>query len=320
MVQSFRVDFERMLQVRLAGDLYLYDVGGRVEGLTDWLRRQDDVAAVSRFGETSARLAGRPVELGYARFDAAESGRYGFPRGLEPGEALINERLARDLRLAAGDPVRAAHGSLVVVGIFPGFGDPQGRVLVDVASLDRFGLAARYDRVTVTRAGRPSTGAALTTRLAERFPRVRVEDRDDVRALALRIFDRTFAITQALTLLALVVAVVGTYNALTALRLNQAPTVRLLEAQGVSAAQMRRLALIRAGTVGAIAVLLALPLGMAMAWTLCNVINPRSFGWSVHLHLPPDGWLPPVLLGLAAAVLAGVLPAPREQGALHEAT
>jgi ABC-type antimicrobial peptide transport system permease subunit len=55
-----------------------------------------------------------------------------------------------------------------------------------------------------------------------------------------------------------------------------------------------------------------------MAWTLCTVVNPRSFGWTVEMHLPPSGWLPPLLLGLLAAVLAGALPAPREGGALHE--
>jgi putative ABC transport system permease protein len=65
--------------------------------------------------------------------------------------------------------------------------------------------------------------------------------------------------------------------------------------------------------------LLALPLGLAMAWTLCAVINPRSFGWSIELHLPVSAWLPPLALGLLAALVAGALPAPRERGTLHEA-
>jgi putative ABC transport system permease protein len=64
--------------------------------------------------------------------------------------------------------------------------------------------------------------------------------------------------------------------------------------------------------------ILALPLGLAMAWTLCTVINPRSFGWTVDLHLAVSAWLPPLLLGLLAAVLTGALPAPRERGVVHE--
>lgn len=318
MVDSFRADFQRMLDVRLAGDLYLYRLGDRADAVAAWLEDQPEVARVSRFGETRARLDGLPVELGYGRFDGAESARYGYPRPLARGEALVSERLLRDLDLALGDRARLGDVELIIVGTFPGFGEPRGRVLVDVGSLTGSAVPAAVDRLAV-RLRPAAAGAALAERLAARYPALEVESQTAIRALALRIFDRTFAITQALTLLALVVAVVGTYNALTGLRLNQAATADLLRAQGVTAAEVRRIALIRAGTVGAVAVTLALPLGIAMAWTLCAVINPRSFGWSVALHLPPAGWLPPLLLGLLAAVLAGLLPAPRERGALHEA-
>jgi putative ABC transport system permease protein len=188
-------------------------------------------------------------------------------------------------------------------------------VLVDVASLAVLGVTPVFNRVTVDTAA----PAALGNALAQRFPEVRVEVRSAVRNQALEIFDRTFAITQALTVLALIVAAVGTYSALTALRLQQASSTRLLQAQGVVAAELRRIALIRAATMGGAAVLLALPLGIAMAWVLCAVINPRSFGWTVALQMPLTGWLPPLLLGLAAALLAGLLPAPREGGALEEA-
>ncbi|MEQ8859588.1 MAG: ABC transporter permease [Pseudomonadales bacterium] len=317
MVDSFRSDFQRMLDVRLAGDLYLYGVGDRQGALADWLLAQPEVAEVRRFGEARSRLDGVPVALGYAEFDARESARYGFPRHLETGEALVNERLLRDLDLDVGDQVRGARG-VNIVGAFPGFGDPQGRVLVDVTSLDRFGVPARFDRLAVNVRAAADV-AALIGRLTERFPALTVEARTTIRAVALRIFDRTFAITRALTLLALLVAVVGTYNALTALRLNQAATAELLRAQGVTSAESRHIALVRAGTLGGVAVALALPLGIAMAWTLCAVVNPRSFGWSVALQLPPAGWLPPLLLGIVAALLAGLLPAPRERGALHDA-
>ncbi len=314
MVESFRSDFQRMLDVRLAGDLYLYDLGDRAEAIEGWLLAQPEVRSVRRFGEARTRVGALPVELGFGEFDATESARYGFPRALEPGQALANERLLRDLGLGVGDSAVLAEGEITLVGTFPGFGDARGRVLVDVSSLDRFGLAPRYDRLAVQLHGE----GALATRLAERFPTISVEARATIRAIALRIFDRTFAITRALTLLALLVAVVGTYNALTALRLNQSATAELLRAQGVTPAETRYIALIRAATVGGMAIALALPLGIAMAWTLCGVINPRSFGWSVTLQLPVVGWLPPLVLGLAAALLAGLLPAPRERGALHD--
>lgn len=318
MVESFRSDFERMLSVRLAGDLYVDVARADASALRRWLEAQPDVRQVSAFGRDRVRVGGVPVELGYARFDAGEAARYRHPRPLEEGEALVSERLARDLGVAPGDTVNAAGGPLTVVGTFPGFGDPLGRLLVDLASLNRLEVAPRFHRLTVTLAAGSDPAGTLSERLAARFPAVEVDSATARRALALRIFDRTFAITRALTLLALLVAVVGTYNALTALRLHQASTAALLRAQGVTPAQIRRISLLRAGTVGGIAMVLALPLGFAMAWTLCAVINPRSFGWTVDLNLPVSAWLPPLLLGVVAALLAGALPAPRERGALHE--
>jgi len=318
MVESFRADFQRMLELRLAGDLYVYDVDGRVEAVAAWLDDRAEVARLGRFGENRTRLGGVPVDVGFARFDAAESARYGHDQALAAGEVLVSERLLRDLDLSVGESLRTESGSLRIAGMFPGFGDPRGRVLVDVASLDRLDLEPRFTRISVDLVPGTDPGT-LSGPLTAGFPGVSVESRQAVRALALDIFDRTFAITQALTLLALLVAVVGTYNALTALRLQQASTTRLLEAQGVDRGGARRIALVRAGTVGGVAVALALPLGLAMAWTLCAVINPRSFGWTVALDVPLSGWLPPVLLGLAAALLTGALPAPRERGALHEA-
>jgi len=61
--------------------------------------------------------------------------------------------------------------------------------------------------------------------------------------------------------------------------------------------------------MGAFAGLLAVPLGCLMSWQLIEVINHRSFGWSMaHIiswRILGEG----VLLAFAAALLAGVYPA-----------
>lgn len=315
MVASFRADFERMLGVRLAGDLYVYPVGAGAGAVRRWLHEQPQVVRVVAYGQQRISVAGRPAELGYTAFDARQSARYGHPGALRTGDALVSERLARDLGLRVGGRLAIAATELTVVGVFPGYGDSVGRILVDRSSLESLGEPARFDRLSVDSAAAED----LAQRLTERFPGLHVELRSALRHAALATFDRTFAITRALTALALLVAAVGTYNALTALRLQQAGTERLLVTQGAGVASLRRIVRLRALIAGAVAAILALPLGLAMAWALCAVINPRSFGWTVPVQLPAAGWLPPLLLGLAAAWLAGTLPAPREQGALHDA-
>ena len=108
-------------------------------------------------------------------------------------------------------------------------------------------------------------------------------------------------------------AVIGLYNAITALRLNQLATSDLLDALGVNRSEKRRVDLLRGLTIGLFAVLLALPLGLVMGAVLCQVINPRAFGWSIELQLSVPAMLWPLGLGIAAAVLAGLAPTPRER-------
>jgi putative ABC transport system permease protein len=354
MVDSLRSGFARMLEQRLADDLYVRGAPATVEEARLWLLARPESLHVARQGEARVRAVRAASErqaqgsfaadagptsaalLGYTAFDAHESARYGYPAALRADEVLVNERLARLLGVSAGSTIVVAGAPYRVAAVFPGFGDVEPRVLTDVAGLPAQAGAPVFDRLSVrqARSQRPVANpgaapvaagndghaaiAALAAELAARFPELEVTERERVRTQSFAIFDRTFAVTRALTLLALVVAGVGMYTALTALRLAQAPTRRLLEAEGAARPELALVTLVRAGTTGVLAIAIALPLGVAMAWILCRIVNPRAFGWTVDLTLAPAAWVPPLVLGLVATLLAGVLPAPREQGTLDE--
>ena len=52
-----------------------------------------------------------------------------------------------------------------------------------------------------------------------------------------------------------------------------------------------------------------MPLGMALALVLILVVNRRSFGWTLQVHIDPQILLQALALALAAALLAGLYPA-----------
>ena len=310
MVASFAQDFQRMLKQRLSHEFYLS--GGNAPAhlgrLARALQANFPAAAVQPYGALSTRLGGQTLQVGYTRFSQAEAARYGYTGALAADEAMANERLLAAIGLQVGDLIRWGGAPLRIVHAFPGFGDAKPRLLLDVAGGEaRFG-ALTYDRISVS----GIAGAALENWLARNAPDVEVVARSALRSRALEVFQRSFAITRALTLLALIVAVVGLYNALLALRLNQRAGVRLLRALGLSAGEQRWLSTVRGAALGAIAMALALPLGLGMGWLLCELVNPRAFGWRIELSMAPSGWLPPVLFGFAAALLASLLPAPKE--------
>jgi putative ABC transport system permease protein len=63
------------------------------------------------------------------------------------------------------------------------------------------------------------------------------------------------------------------------------------------------------GIMGLLAGALAVPAGLILAAVMVFVVNKRSFGWTLRLELGPEILLQAVLLSVAGALLAGVLPA-----------
>ncbi len=138
-----------------------------------------------------------------------------------------------------------------------------------------------------------------------------ISSNQSLRENALVIFDRTFAITAALRLLAVVVAFIGVLSALMSLQLERAREFGVLRATGMTVRQLWQLTLLETGLMGSTAGLLAMPTGFVLAWILIYVINLRSFGWTLQMQLEPAYFVNAFLVALGAALLAGLYPALR---------
>jgi putative ABC transport system permease protein len=136
-----------------------------------------------------------------------------------------------------------------------------------------------------------------------------IQSNKSVREGALVIFDRTFAITAALRLLAVVVAFIGVLSALMSLQLERMRELGVLRATGMTVRQLWGLTLLETGLMGSLAGFLALPTGYVLAWILIYVINVRSFGWTLQMDLQPVYFLQAFGIALVAALLAGIYPA-----------
>jgi len=137
---------------------------------------------------------------------------------------------------------------------------------------------------------------------------VLVQSNEALRRGSLEIFDRTFAITSALRLLAVIVAFIGVLSALMSLQLERARELGTLRATGMTRQQLWGLTLLETGLMGGVAGLLAMPVGYALAWILVYVINVRSFGWTLRMELEPAYFLQALAVAVGAALLAGVYP------------
>jgi putative ABC transport system permease protein len=139
--------------------------------------------------------------------------------------------------------------------------------------------------------------------------RLHFRSRAELRDLSMRIFERTFVITRVLYWLAAGVAAIGLLSSLFAWQLERARELALLRALGVTP---RGAAVLIGGQtvfMTLVALIAAIPAGLATAVMLVDVINRRAFGWQIDLHVPAAPFLDALLLALAAAVAAAAYPA-----------
>jgi putative ABC transport system permease protein len=125
------------------------------------------------------------------------------------------------------------------------------------------------------------------------------------------VFDRAFAITIALRLLATIVAFIGILSALMALQLEHTREYGVMRAVGLTPRQLWQYTLIQTGLMGLTAGVLALPIGTVLALVLIYVINVRSFGWTMQLSLQPVEYALAFGVAVLAALAAGIYPARR---------
>ena len=122
---------------------------------------------------------------------------------------------------------------------------------------------------------------------------------DELRATSLRIFDRSFAVTRYLQVVAIVVGLVGVAASLSAQVMARRKEFGLLSHLGLTRRQVIALVAGEAAAWLGAGVIVGLALGIAVSAVLVYVVNPQSFHWTMDMVLPAGR-----LAALGAAVLA----------------
>ncbi len=133
----------------------------------------------------------------------------------------------------------------------------------------------------------------------------------DLRAEVLRIFDSTFAITYALEIVAIVVAMLGVGATLLTLVLERQRDLSMLRLIGAARRQVQRVIVIEAALIGAASQAIGLVVGLALSVLLVYVINVQSFGWTIQFRVPVTFLVQVSIAVIVATAVAGIYPARR---------
>jgi len=333
MVGSFRETVMLWMNDRLPADLYLRPAGSPAADrhptisldLTQKIEALPGVEAVARLRAYEISYDGMPVTLASIDPQALRKSRRSdffsgrpieqvFAELRDSNAVIISEPFTYKHHVRAGDSITlslgAAQATFRIADIYYDYSSERGNIVMSRSTMLRYLPDPTPSNLAVYVApGTQVETVRVEIEKAAAGHRVLMFSNRDLRAEAIRIFDRTFAITYGLEAVAVIVAVMGIAGALLALVIDRRREFGLLRFLGAATGQVRKLILVEAGLLGLLANLAGLALGFALSLILIYVINKQSFGWTIRFHWPVEVLLGALTVVYGATVLAGFYPA-----------
>ncbi|MDY4300538.1 FtsX-like permease family protein [Pseudomonas salmasensis] len=321
MTSGFRQTFTHWLEQRLTAELYLNPQNPQqAEQLNAWLTRQPLVQAVLPAWQVSVQLQGWPAEVfgvvdnptyrqHWPLLEAADAP---WDRLLQDDSLMLSEQLARRLKVQLGDtvsiPTPQGTWAPKIVGIYADYGNPKGHLLVNAQH-----LLAHWPTLSPARFNlrvAPADVPPLIREVQREFALEdsRIVDQQQLKGWSSQVFERTFAATAALNSLTLGVAGVALFISLLTQSQSRLGQLAPLWALGVTRRQLMLLNLGQTWLLAVLTLILALPLGLLLAWCLDAVINVQAFGWRLPLHVFPGQLAQLLGLAMLATLLASAWP------------
>ena len=324
MVGTFSRTFLNWLNGRLSSDVYVTaSDDAQADAIRSWLRNRGEVEAILSGGRTETHISDQPVELmglpDHALYrkhwPLLEAAPEAWTQLVSGNAAFMSEQLSRRLHVGVGDvvdiPAPGGKWPAPIVGIYADYGNPKGQLAVNIDALvqhfpqtpkTRIGLLVARDKI-------PGLVAALQRQFS--LDGHSVADQATVKAESIRIFNRTFAVTSALNAFTLGVAGIALLTSLLTLANSRLPHLAPLWAIGITRPRLAAIELTKAMSMALFTALLALPLGLLVAWCLVAIVNVKAFGWRLPFHVFPLQLVELVAVALVASLLAALIPVAR---------
>ncbi len=314
MVGSFRSTFTGWLDQRLASDLYI-TTRTPIEAAAMQEFVSPHVDSILPIVSAEVNLAGSPGQVfGIKDHDIyrdhwplLEATSDVWDRVAAGEGVLVNEQLARREELWTGAELKLANGwHIEIVGVYSDYGNPAGQAFINYEVFKQ-----RYPDITPLRfaisAANPSD---VRERIVTEFglPGDNTINQREVKAFSLQVFEQTFLITNALNVLTLGVAGFALWASLTTVAGMRLPQLAPVWALGLTRKNISVIEMVRSLLLAALTAVLAIPIGLGLAWILLAIINVRAFGWRLPMHVFPWDWAELFLWALIGAVLAAAMP------------
>ena len=335
MILSFRKTVDLWVEQSLNGDVFIFPGSYSLTGYSALLPLEvskalpslPGVKAVDSFRALEVEYRGQPaliasvngevfLDMKVIRFTRGDPKTI-LNRFASGQSVLVTESFSLRHQVDAGDRINLntpqGERDFLISGVFYDYSSDWGMILMErnlFQSLwndEMFHSAGIYLK----------EGASLDSfkeMIRERFSKpyqLFVVSHRELRNEILKVFDQTFAITYALELIAIFVAILGIISSLNGLVIERQRDIGILRSIGGLRSQIQKTILIEAGLIGFFSLILGLLCGFLLSLLLIYVINKQSFGWTIQFTIPVMRLIEFWAMVMVASLIAGFIPARR---------
>ncbi len=328
MVNSFRFSVDEWLQQILPADIYIRAANNQQDGTLEAslspaqqqiLRQLPGIAQIDFQRSQNILLdPARPAVALLARTTLPNIDKVTVLPGQIPvwvSEAmpdLYGFTLGKTIQLPLGGQLQTC----IVAGINRDYAHQFGSIIISNEAYRRLSGDKQVNDIAIWL--QPSTNAATFTQQIRQLPfsaQLDIALPGEIRKLSLQIFDRSFAITYLLEVVAIVIGLFGVASSFSAQTLARSREFGMLQHLGYKRSEILHLLALEGAWLGALGVLFGFVAGYATSLILVFVINPQSFHWKMTLAVP-WGLLCSIGIILWAAASATALLAGQQSGGI----
>lgn len=298
------------------------------EDVIQAVSKHPDVLTIDQFRQVDLVYNGNLAVLGAGSFDVVynqssllfkspSNGREQLRAAIGQDAVIVSEPFANRYGKKDGDmldiPTPKGPHPFRIVAVYYDYASDRGAAIMDRGTFEKYFGARQPSAVAayLKDGADPERVRAEMLEMLDEGHRAFIYSNRTLRREILAVFDSTFAITYALELIAIAVAMLGVAGTLLTLVLERRRELSLLRLTGADRRQVRRMVIIEAALIGAVSQGIGLSVGLVLSLVLIYVINVQSFGWTIQFHLPIAFLVQASIAVVIATAIAGIYPARR---------
>ncbi|MDK2792590.1 MAG: putative transport system permease protein [Deferribacteres bacterium] len=322
LIDSFKTSLSDWIDDNLRADIFIkssscssnFCFEPLEEDVLQKIKTLDEVEAVSTFRAMPGTFKGKNILFGFGEERVVKKHHDGIENFNVTKSVAISEYLKVKYGIDKGDyiDIDTPKGTekFKVREVFTSYSTTNGFIIFDNSFQKKYWGELKFTQISIylKKGANPDNVIAELEDLINKNKSLDIYNNLTIRQKVIKIFDKSFAITYAIQLIALIVSLLGVGNMLYAVSLERRKEISILKYLGSSNKLLVKIYTFSATVIGILGTIYGSIPGGILSIIIIRVVNTKSFGWTIEFDVRYFKLFILLLILIIFVSIAGFLP------------